>query len=97
MDGEASIDLADAAFQIAAEDDALVSHSSVKLPVHLYSKRLQRMAEDIARHKLTHMSLVGSDRDPHTVMQVSQSTPHVSQASLYMTYTPADSVWVFCS
>ena len=70
MNGEASLDLADAAFQIAAEDDALVSHSSVKLPVQSYSKRLQRMAEEIARHRLGHMSLVGSDRDPHAVMQV---------------------------
>ena len=70
MNGEASIDLADAAFQIAAEDDALVSHSTVKLPVHLYSARVQRMTEDIARHKLSHMSLVGSDRDPNAVMQV---------------------------
>lgn len=75
MNGEASLDLADAAFQIAAEDDALVSHSSVKLPVQSYSKRLQRMAEEIARHRLGHMSLVGSDRDPHVVMQVTLSPP----------------------
>ena len=74
MNGEASIDLADAAFHIAAEDDALVSHSTVKLPVQLYSKRLQRMAEEIARHKLNHMPLVGSDRDPHAVMQVGDNS-----------------------
>lgn len=70
INGEASMNLADAAFQIAAEDDALVSHSSVKLPVHLYSKRLQRMADDIARHRLSRMPGVGSDRHPHSIMQV---------------------------
>ena len=69
--GEAGINLADAAFQIAAEDDALVSHSSVKLPVQQYAKRMQRMAEDIARNKLSHMPSVGSDRDPEAVLQVS--------------------------
>ena len=68
--GEAGINLADAAFQIAAEDYALVSHSSVKLPVHQYAKRMQRMAEDIARNRLSHMPSVGSDRDPDAVLQV---------------------------
>ena len=68
--GEAGINLADAAFQIAAEDDALVSHSSVKLPVHQYAKRMQRMAEDIARNRLSHMPSIGSDRDPDAVLQV---------------------------
>ena len=71
--GEAGINLADAAFQIAAEDDALVSHSSVKLPVQQYAKRMQRMAEDIARNKLSHMPSIGSDRDPEAVLQVSLS------------------------
>ena len=69
--GEAGINLADAAFQIAAEDDALVSHSSVKLPVQQYAKRMQRMAEDISRNRLSHMPSVGSDRDPEAVLQVS--------------------------
>ena len=68
--GEAGINLADAAFQIAAEDDALVSHSSVKLPILLYAKRMQRMAEDIARNRLSHMPGVSSDRDPEAVLQV---------------------------
>lgn len=70
--GEAGINLADAAFQIAAEDDALVSHSSVKLPILLYAKRMQRMAEDIARNRLSHMPGVSSDRDPEAVLQVVQ-------------------------
>lgn len=68
--GEAGINLADAALSICAEDDALVSHSSVKLPVHSFAKRMQRMAEDIARNRLSHLPAVGSDRDPHAVIQV---------------------------
>jgi hypothetical protein len=80
--GEAGINLADAAFQIAAEDDALVSHSSVKLPVQQYAKRMQRMAEDIARNKLSHMPSVGSDRDPEAVLQVSLSYFSMRPASL---------------
>ena len=80
--GEAGINLADAAFQIAAEDDALVSHSSVKLPVQQYAKRMQRMAEDIARNKLSHMPSVGSDRDPEAVLQVSLSHFSMRPASL---------------
>ena len=68
--GEAGINLADAALAISAEDDALVSHSSVKLPVQSYAKRMQRMAEDIARNKLSHLPAVGSDRDPQAVLEV---------------------------
>lgn len=77
--GEAGINLADAAFQIAAEDDALVSHSSVKLPVQQYAKRMQRMAEDIARNKLSHMPSIGSDRDPEAVLQVVQQYLYTKQ------------------
>jgi len=80
--GEAGINLADAAFQIAAEDDALVSHSSVKLPVQQYAKRMQRMAEDIARNRLSHMPSVGSDRDPEAVLQVSLLHCKIRPASL---------------
>lgn len=68
--GEAGINLADAALAIAAEDDALVSHSSVKLPVQAYAKRMQRMAEDIAHNRLDHFPSVGSDRDPTAVLEV---------------------------
>lgn len=70
--GEAGINLADAALAIAAEDDALVSHSSVKLPVQAYAKRMQRMAEDIAHNRLDHFPSVGSDRDPTAVLEVVQ-------------------------
>lgn len=68
--GEAGINLAEAALAIAAEDDALVSHSSVKLPVQAYAKRMQRMAEDIAHNRLDHFPSVGSDRDPTAVLEV---------------------------
>ena len=77
--GEANISLADAAFQIAAEDDALVSHSSVKLPVGSYAKRIQRMADDLARNKLQHLSSVGSDRNPEEVLQVRHAQQVVQQ------------------
>ena len=46
--GEAAVDLAAAALHVAAEDDALVSHSTVQLPVAAYQQRLQRMATDLA-------------------------------------------------
>lgn len=68
--GEAGINLADAALAIAAEDDALVSHSSVKLPVQAYAKRMQRMAEDIAHNRLNHLPSTGSDQNPMAVLEV---------------------------
>lgn len=47
--GEASLDLALAALQVAAEDDATVSHSSVSLPVEAYSKRIDALVRDVLR------------------------------------------------
>ncbi len=47
--GEGAMDLAEAALQIAAEDDALVSHSAVKLPVASFRQRLQRIADELIR------------------------------------------------
>jgi hypothetical protein len=47
--GEGAMNLAEAALQIAAEDDALVSHSSVQLPVASFRKRLQRLADELIR------------------------------------------------
>jgi len=47
--GEGAMNLAEAALQIAAEDDALVSHSSVKLPVAAFRQRLQRLADELIR------------------------------------------------
>lgn len=46
------LELSAAALHIAAEDDALVSHSTVKLPVPSYQQRLQRMANELASQYL---------------------------------------------
>lgn len=46
------LDLARAALEIAAEDDALVSHSPVPLPVDSYIDRLESMAVEFAGHYL---------------------------------------------
>eukprot|EP00232_Nephroselmis_pyriformis_P031249 CAMPEP_0182853968 /NCGR_PEP_ID=MMETSP0034_2-20130328/986_1 /TAXON_ID=156128 /ORGANISM="Nephroselmis pyriformis, Strain CCMP717" /LENGTH=310 /DNA_ID=CAMNT_0024984757 /DNA_START=52 /DNA_END=980 /DNA_ORIENTATION=+ len=45
--GEAYMDLAMMAMQVAVEDDALVTNSCVALPVEPYLARLQRMADEI--------------------------------------------------
>ncbi|KAI7836487.1 hypothetical protein COHA_009639 [Chlorella ohadii] len=50
--GEGLLELSAAALHIAAEDDALVSHSTVKLPVPSYQQRLQRMANELASQYL---------------------------------------------
>ena len=44
--GEAKLDLAKIALLVAAEDDALTSHSSVKFPVDAYLKRLDGLTSD---------------------------------------------------
>ncbi|PRW20351.1 hypothetical protein C2E21_9056 [Chlorella sorokiniana] len=50
--GEGLLELSAAALHIAAEDDALVSHSTVQLPVPSYQQRLQRMAAELASQYL---------------------------------------------
>jgi len=50
--GEARVNLAEAALHIAAEDDALVSHSSVKFPVASYLGRVVKMVDELARLRL---------------------------------------------
>ena len=44
-----TINLSEAALQIAAEDDALVSHSAVPLPVDSFRRRLEKLANEIER------------------------------------------------
>ncbi len=44
--GEAKLDLAKMALLVAAEDDALTSHSSVRFPVDAYLKRLDALTRD---------------------------------------------------
>ncbi|KAH9295390.1 hypothetical protein KI387_038978, partial [Taxus chinensis] len=46
------IDLGRAALEIAAEDDALISHSSVSLPVDAYISRLDVLSMEFCRHFL---------------------------------------------
>ncbi|KAK9909325.1 hypothetical protein WJX75_000539 [Coccomyxa subellipsoidea] len=45
--GDSGMNLAEAALQVAAEDDALVSHSSVQLPVQSFLNRISRLANDV--------------------------------------------------
>eukprot|EP00250_Pteridium_aquilinum_P010454 c19400_g1_i1 orf=169-1563(-) len=47
-----SLALARAALEVSSEDDALVSHSPVALPVDSYLERLNSMAMEFARHHL---------------------------------------------
>lgn len=53
--GEARINLADAAFQIAAEDDAIASHAVVSLPIASYQQRLAKTANELARGPLARL------------------------------------------
>ena len=64
----AGINLAEAALQVAAEDDAIVSHSSVQLPVHSFLNRISRVANDANRLYLRELP---SDSTPQQTLQVS--------------------------
>lgn len=44
--GESQASLTELSLLVAAEDDALISHSSVKFPVEAYSKRLEKLTSD---------------------------------------------------
>jgi hypothetical protein len=46
--GEAGLDVAEAALQVAAEDDALMSVTGVPLPIAPYLQRIQRMADELS-------------------------------------------------
>lgn len=62
--GDAAMDMAEAALQIAAEDDALVSHGAVAFPVASFRQRLQRLADELARVTLPPLRAAGaSDQD----------------------------------
>jgi len=53
--GEAGVNLAEAVLHIAAEDDAIVSHSAVAFPVDAYLGRVERMVDELARLRLAHL------------------------------------------
>ena len=61
---QCSVDLARIALEIAAEDDALISHSPVPLPVDAYLNRLQAMALEFAGHYLPPQC-----DNPHNVLE----------------------------
>ncbi|CAL8467605.1 g7143 [Coccomyxa elongata] len=67
--GESGINLAEAALQVAAEDDAIVSHSSVQLPVHSFLNRISRVANDANRLYLREMP---SNSTPQQTLQAIQ-------------------------
>ena len=65
--GESGINLAEAALAIGAEDDALVSHSTVPLPVQSFVKRIRSLSNELAR---IHLPRLGSDAQPEAQLQV---------------------------
>ena len=50
--GEAGMQLAEAALLVAAEDDAIASHSTVPFPVESYLARIQALADEFAQQRL---------------------------------------------
>lgn len=66
----AGMNLAEAALQVAAEDDALVSHSSVQLPVQSFLNRISRLANDV---NTLHLRSLPPGSSPQEALQVSPS------------------------
>ncbi len=64
---KAGINLAEAALQVAAEDDALVSHSTVPLPIHAFLQRITRLAKDVNSAAIQKLP---ADVSPEEVLQV---------------------------
>ena len=56
-----------ACLQIAAEDDAIVSHSTVELPVQAFAARLEALVTDLAR---LHLPALGTAATPESQLQV---------------------------
>lgn len=65
--GEGRISLAETCLHIAAEDDAIVSHSSVELPVQSFLARLDALVDGLAR---THLPQLGPQATPGAQLQV---------------------------
>jgi hypothetical protein len=61
--GESGINLAEAALQVAAEDDALVSHSTVPLPIQAFQGRISRLANGVHRARLEGLPSSATDED----------------------------------
>ena len=69
--GESGINLAEAALQVAAEDDALVSHSTVPLPVQSFHSRISRIANGAHRSVLERLPSSAADAEQLQVMHAS--------------------------
>lgn len=54
---------------MSTEDDALVSHSTVKLPAHTFLKRIQAISADLGR---LHLAKLPRDASPRDVLKVPQ-------------------------
>lgn len=80
MANDPTLDLARAALEIAAEDDALVSHSVVPLPVDSYISRLDLMAAEVANH---HLPARLADRTPRIVFDALNKYLYKYQVSWY--------------
>ena len=67
----AGINLAEAALQVAAEDDAIVSHSTVRLPIQSFLQRIDRLASNMRSAVLQKMP---EDATPDDILQVRKLT-----------------------
>eukprot|EP00242_Pyramimonas_sp_CCMP2087_P015388 CAMPEP_0198220844 /NCGR_PEP_ID=MMETSP1445-20131203/80952_1 /TAXON_ID=36898 /ORGANISM="Pyramimonas sp., Strain CCMP2087" /LENGTH=376 /DNA_ID=CAMNT_0043898757 /DNA_START=57 /DNA_END=1184 /DNA_ORIENTATION=- len=65
--GEATLDLALNALHIAAEDDSIVTHSPVELPVDVFIKRIDAFANEISTH---YLPKIGPEPSPEDVIAV---------------------------
>lgn len=74
--GEAAIDIPRAALQIVAEDDAIMTHSTVPFPVQSYLDRAQRLAEvssSSGHHKCRFQCSTRQRREQSSVCSIGQS------------------------
>jgi len=77
--GESGINLAAAALAVSTEDDALVSHSTVKLPAHTFLKRIQVVSADLGR---LHLAKLPPGAPPHEVLRVPPHPLHRTTTAL---------------
>ena len=79
--GEGGISLAKAALHVAAEDDALVSHSTVKLPVPQFLQRINALSNELAR---VHLQGHSNELEPSHALEVrSSAEPLQTQSFLF--------------
>lgn len=66
--GAANVDLAEAALAVCAEDDALVTHSTVKFPIEAYRERIRKLAQQCATQALAALPPSRTPRDVATAV-----------------------------